>query len=66
MDRWQGVQIDHIIMIGFPGAMGKISDPLFSLYFNDHKKQYMTEHAHEEFNRLARLLHPQSKAHAHN
>lgn len=59
-DTTKGVQIDHIITMGFPGVMGKISDPLLGLYFNDRKKQYMTEHAHEEFNRLARLLHPQS------
>lgn len=55
-DTAEGVQIDHIIQIGFRGLIGKLSDPLFSLYLNERKKQYTTEHVHEEFKRLAQLI----------
>lgn len=57
-DTAKGVKIDHIVSIGFPGLIGRITDPLFGLYFNDRKKQYTTEHVHEEFARLSQLLHP--------
>ena len=57
-DTIKGVRIDHIVMLGFHGLLGKISDPLLSLYFTNRKKHYLTEHVHEEFNRLAQLLHP--------
>ncbi|HET8671398.1 MAG TPA: hypothetical protein VFM05_12460 [Candidatus Saccharimonadales bacterium] len=55
-DTAKGVQIDHMAMIGFRGLLGKVSDPLCNLYFTRRKKRYLTEHVHEEFNRLAQLL----------
>lgn len=65
-DTARGVQIDHIATVDFRGLAEKLSDPLFGLYFNGRKKQYATEHFHEEFNRLARLLHPSGAALEHN
>lgn len=48
-----GVRIDHVVRIGFPGVLGRLTDPLVRLYVTDGFADALTQHALTEFPLLA-------------
>lgn len=54
-DLKDGVKLIHIVTAGFQGT-GKIIDPLIRLYLTKEFERQLTEHAHEEFPKLAEML----------
>lgn len=54
-DNDEGVAITHMIKAGFAG-IGRLFDPFLRLYCTRRFEKDLEEHAHIEFNKLARIL----------
>jgi hypothetical protein len=55
IDTPKGVKINHELRLGFSGV-GKILDPLISLYFTQSVADALEKHCLEEWPRLAKYL----------
>ncbi len=50
-----GVQVEHVLRLGWPGAVGHLTDPLLRLWFTAAFADALTAHATTEFPLLAGL-----------